>query len=120
MNLEVNIISIPDAVTADDAKEMVCRYKEAETKKDIETILNYLRTKPWDDIRTQAKIGKTSTFFTIGYDAGITCRVNANYGWTWLKDEGAKLITNLFSSLGYEINYEWYVKFVRINIKWAE
>lgn len=120
MEFEINVISIPDAVTADTAKEFVRQHDEAEMKVDVQTILDCIRTKPWPDIQLKAKQGKTSYNLTIGFDRENVCTVRRVYGWAWLQKNGAQLITNLFTSLGYKVQIERFACYMRFTISWAE
>lgn len=120
MEFEINVISIPDAITADAVKELVRQHEEAEMKTDIDAILECVRTKPWADIRLRGKQGKTSYDLTIGFDSGNTCHVRQTYGWVWLQESGAQLIVNLFTSLGYKVQITKSTCYFRFTISWAE
>lgn len=120
MNFEINGISIPNVITADVAKELVRQNRKAEIEKDIKKVLDCIREEPWDDIRARACEGITSYSLTIGCNKVNTCHIRWSYGWTWLHDEGAQLIKHLFTSLGYQTEFIWYDKFVRIDISWAK
>ena len=120
MELEINVISITNAISAEEAKLMAKQYHEAEMKKDVDAILNCLGDEPWKRIRAEAMKGNNCCYFTIGYDNGNTCRIREHYGWAWLHDKGEQFITNLFSSFGYKVTYDWHTPYVRIDIKWAE
>ena len=120
MELEINVISIANAISAEEAKQIMKQFHDAEMKKDVDTILNCLGNDIWKCIRAEATKGNDYCCFTIGYDNGNTYRTRERYGWTWLRGEGKEIITNLFSSFGYDVTCDWSTKYVRIYIKWAE
>jgi len=120
MEFEINVVSIPNAITADTAKEFVRQYDEVEMKVDVNTILECIRTKPWPEISLKAKQGKTSYSLTIGFDKGNICTVRQKYGWAWLQKNGEQFITNLFTSLGYKVQIERFARYRHFIISWAE
>ena len=117
MIFEINTIN---AITAEEAKEMVRQHDEHELQKDINDILQCINKLSWGKIKDGAQHGNTVATITIGYDNRNTCNIRMKYGWYWLCEEGEKIINKLFSSMGYTVTFEWKLKFVRINISWAD
>ena len=122
MDFEINVIHIPDAITAAEAKEMVKAHDEAEMKKDVDAILKCIKTFPWERIKAAAGRGETECHISIGYDQNNTCSIREKYGWAWLKNEGRQLITNLFSAAGYKVTFGLghNNKYVTIVFNWAD
>ncbi len=122
MNFEINVIHIPDAITAAEAKEMVRAHEETEMKKDVDAILECIKTIPWECIKVAAGRGETKCHINIGYDENNACNIREKYGWAWIKNEGRQLITNLFSAAGYKVTFSLghNSKYIRIEFDWAD
>lgn len=120
MNIDVKVVSIPNAIPADEAKRMAKQHEEQEMAKDINIIMGYLSSTPWEQIKDAAEKGETRTTITFGYASRNFCYTRKNYGFRWLSGEGKEIITNLFTSLGYRVTFDWYTDFVKVAIDWAD